>query len=426
MHREGRVAAVLAVMIAACAVPTAAQAGPRWGIPEAVSKPGILVGSAYPTLGTDGCALVTWAQGKRDWTRTLRPWVAVRRPGAASFARPRRVGPRGSFAAAEIAEDENVAIVVRGSRGKPVRARLHSPLTRFGPWVTVARRAPGFSLDVARDGTAAIAWRTSRGLRASVREPGGEFGPAIAPVRSIAWRVDVAAGGGVVVASQRSGGRARDRRVFVSTRPPGAPFFGPPEPVPPTRWSELAAATITDDGRAVVLAEEEKRDDGTAIRASTAAAGGGFSVPRRISRGWSSVWPSLGADLSGRVVAVWDRIRGGGRFAGPEWAAYAPGAGWSTPERIPRAREMSIASFDISGSGAWALGIHDVRRRRQVLRAAIAPAGGSIGRPERITVARNARALVSPIVAINDAGEAIAAWAPRFLERGRIFISNRA
>jgi len=414
------------LLLALCLAP-AAVAAPPWSKPQALSAKGHVWSDPLAVLGEDGYGVVTWTGDLPGRRLAPRPLLAERLPGDARFTRGRPIGPRDwSMAGLGIAEEEALTFhsIWRYNRG--IRIRTHSsdgtlgPLQRLGP-----RRIRGFALDVARDGTAVAAWTGRRGVRASIRSPGGDFGPPIAIVdeRRVDFGVAAATGGGAVVVWQRYGRRIGDGRAYASIRPPGGLAFEQPRRLPGTRDLQLWSTAINDVGE--VVATFENHTELIAVAASVKAAIGPFDSPAELGVGHFNLSPVVDADSSGRFVAAWDRLTWRFGNLSPQVSTYTDAVGWSGP-RPASPRGMSMWSFDLSPAGTVGLGIYDVRRRRQILRASIQPPGAPMSKAERIKLVNGkAKWLITPVVAVDDDAGAVAAWATGLIRPARVFVSSR-
>jgi len=413
-----------ALLLAACVAPSAVAA-PPWSEPTAISPGGYLWFTPGAAVGEDGYAVVTWTGGPREPRRTMRPWLAARLPGEQAFEPRRSIGPRRSEVFGPyLAEDEGTSFHAVWRRGRLLRIREHSADGTLGPPERIGpRRVLGFAFDVAPDGSAVVAWRVKPGLRASLRPPGGDFGPPVRFVdeRRLSYGVAAAPNGGAAVIWQRYSSGA-DRRGYAAIRRPGGATFGQPRRLPRTGRLQLGASAINDDGEVVVMSEDHT--ELIAVAASVKPAVGPFGSPANLGKGFFNLFPFVRADASGRFVASWDRLgRGFGNF-GPQVASYNDGAGWSSPVTASP-RGMSMSSFDLSPAGTIGIGISDVRRRRQVLRASIQPPGEPMSKAERITVDQTLDELVTPWVAVDDDGGALATWGTSIFAPGRVLVSSR-
>lgn len=220
-------------------------------------------------VGPSGLAVIAWLSRSSDGTSTIRAtvrrrgaWEAPRRlstPDAGGFDVDRcpevAIGSTGEVVVAwtrEIPEPATaVEVTVRGPDGRWSRPRVLSDL---------AASQPRLAID--GSGTAVVVWRALGSIHVATRPRGGEFGPATSLDPRVTQddfpELAVSAAGHAVVVWERRIA-PRTIRVIASVRPPGG-GFGPARPIsPPHRvrieltFPELAPqVAVGDDGRAIV------------------------------------------------------------------------------------------------------------------------------------------------------------------------------
>jgi RTX calcium-binding nonapeptide repeat (4 copies) len=165
---------------------------------------------------------------------------------------------------------------------------------------------------------------------------------------------------------------------------------------------------IASDGSGnVVVAWRELDDDGSAIRAAFRPAGGAWTSPQRISEPAAATEsPKLAMDRLGNAVAVWQRSNGHDSVV---QAAVRPAGGdWGAAQDLSRPGEAAF-SADVAiragrATAVWmALG-----DRHTAIQTSSRAIDGAWASPQTISgPIGNASA---PVVAVDEAGGAAAAW----------------
>jgi hypothetical protein len=426
--------AILALAIGAAGAGTAGAGDPAQWTEPARLDPGkhFLRSSPQVDLGDEGYAVAGWDRGfepispaerrKRGLPPALdRPQsiVAVRLPSEEAFSTPDRIAPgRTSNLRFGVAEDEGVAVLVWHRDGVGIQARTHSPETGFGPIQTIADDAkPYFNFDIARDGSAVLAWRQGGKLRLSFREPGGDFSePELGPMKN-AWVVSAAVNGGVALGIGRN-------RISASVREPGESDFSEEQVIPGI--SGIVSGPhiqLADDGTAAVLGDVE--DHGKfAILASTRPPGGEFGDAESITANRNGSFPEMDSDASGRIIAVWTRYSRMGHAVSPKVSIHD--GDWSEPEFVA-SPTASYSSLDVAPSGVSIVGVEGLSdlpyldALASVSNDAIEFAGA-----EEIEMHSARNESIQHDVAVNDAGEAIAVWPSDPFDPTRVLVASRA
>jgi hypothetical protein len=149
-------------------------------------------------------------------------------------------------------------------------------------------------------------------------------------------------------------------------------------------------------------------DAGSAVRTAVRPAGGDWSAPEDLSV-LNGRTPQLAMNAAGDAVAVWTGFDGVDDEV--TWAAVRPAGGdWSAPEQLPVEDEVDgffpQVAIDASGNAIVVWQRFDLSD--DVVQAAVRTAGGDWSAPDVLSApAENAR---SPRIAMNAAGDAVAAW----------------
>ena len=425
--------ALLVVAIGAAGAGTAGAGGPAtWTEPASLdAEKHFMRSSPQVDLGDEGYAVVGWDRGfepispaerrKRGSApnpEPLRSMVSVRLSSEETFSTPERIAPgRNSNLRFGVAEDEGISVLAWHRQNVGIQARTHSPETGFGPVQTIAEDAkPYFNFDVARDGSAVLAWRQGGKLRLSFRAPGGDFSePELGPMKN-AWFVSAAVDGGAALGIGRN-------RISASVREPGESSFSEPDVIPGIRGIVAGPRIqLSDDGTTAILGDVEDRGD-FSILASVRPPGGEFGEAESITGSRDGSFPEVDSDASGRIIAVWTRYGHGGHAVSPKVSVYD--GGWSAPGFVA-SPAASYSSLDVAPSGVSIVGVDGLEDLpftdvlASVSNDAIEFAGSEEIEPH---AARNE--LVLHDAAINDAGEAVSVWAGNPFEPSRVVISSR-
>jgi hypothetical protein len=165
---------------------------------------------------------------------------------------------------------------------------------------------------------------------------------------------------------------------------------------------------IASDGSGNVIAVwREVAGNTSAIGAAFRPAGGAWSSPRRISEPAAATEsPRLAMDALGNAVAVWQRSTGHDSVV---QAAVRPAGGdWSDPQNLSGPGEVAFnADVAIRASRATAVWMA-LGDRHTAIETSSRAIDGAWGPAETISGAIGNAS--SPVVKVDDAGEAVAAW----------------
>jgi hypothetical protein len=149
-------------------------------------------------------------------------------------------------------------------------------------------------------------------------------------------------------------------------------------------------------------------DLGGAIRTAVRPAGGDWSAPEDLSVENGRA-PQLAMNAAGDAVAVWSGFDGVDDEV--TWAAMRPAGGdWSAPEQLPVADETDgfFPKVVIDEAGTAIATWERLDLSYDVVEAAVRTSGGDWSAPDELsTPAENG---LSPRIAMNAAGSAVAAW----------------
>ena len=223
--------ALLAAMLLALALPSAAAADPPWTPPQNVSSPSIFPGPLLGAVaGADGRALAFWNAQDTIGEPILHWRVASRAPGAAAFG-PQQTAPADLFGLTAYGNNRTLAGFQRQigplQEGRTkLQVRFGRTTGTFGHATTIADDKflvrPAIAANASGD--AALAWFADRGVSndrvlVSLRRAGGSFGHPIRLAEGRIRSVAVAVGpeGQVLVAWDARGTiRARFRRSMTT------------------------------------------------------------------------------------------------------------------------------------------------------------------------------------------------------------------
>ena len=217
------------------------------------------------------------------------------------------------------------------------------------------------------------------------------------------------AGNAIAAWYREAGGTAT---VQAATRPPGGAWTAPidlsaPGPALTTQQTETPPLelAVNESGDAVAV---WSRSDGSnvIVQASVRPAGGNWSTPADLSEeGEDALWARVALDDNGSATAVWSRSDGSNPII--QAATRAANGSWSMPEdlsvvgttsRIPRVAADDAGNVTV----IWSRIIPSI-----VVQAAVRPHGGGWAPAVDISAAGTGGL---PDLAVGGAGRAVAVW----------------
>jgi PKD domain len=275
-------------------------------------------------------------------------------------------------------------------------------------WIPRADLSPAGAFPrvaVSASGDAVAVWEHSDGnnfiVQAATRRPGERF--SIGP--------DLSAPGSDARAPQAAldeAGNAivvwvRAGVVQAVMRPAGGRFSAPANLSSPGAQSPDLA--VDRSGNAVVVWAQA----GGLIKAVTRPAGGSFSAPVDLSAmGVSAEKPQVAIDAAGGAIAAWRRVAG--TSSAIQRAIRPAGGGFSAPADLsPPTGQADTPALAMDEAGNAVAAWQQRFGSDLVIVGASRPAGADFAAPEPLSeTGRNAS---SPAVAIGAAGNAVVAWA---------------
>jgi hypothetical protein len=169
-----------------------------------------------------------------------------------------------------------------------------------------------------------------------------------------------------------------------------------------------SAPRITSDGSGNVVAIwREAEGDTSAIRAASRSESGSWSSPHRISipaAGTES--PRVAMDRLGNAVAVWQRSAG--RDSVVQAAIRPAGGTWSEPQNLSEPDDVAFNADVAARAGKMTAVWTVLRDRRTIIKSSSRTVGGSWAAAQ--TISGPVGGASGAVVAVDDQGEAVAAW----------------
>lgn len=275
--------------------------------------------------------------------------------------------------------------------------------------------APRIALDAAGDAVAV--WRRFNGadyvIQTATRPAGGSWSAPVdlsAPgeeAQSPQLALD-AAGDAVAVWTRFNGAESGTRSVVQSAfRPAGAAWSAPADLSAADRNAELPQVGIDGSGSAVAI---WRSFDGNnfVVQAASRPAGGGWDGPVDLSAtGHDGMDPRLALDSAGEATAVWSRFNGAKPAHSVIQAASRPAGGaWSGPVDVSDpAQNAQTPAVAIDAGGAVTAVWSRFDGSDYIVQAAERPPGGSWGAAADLSA--TGRSSVTPDVAVNASGAAV-------------------
>lgn len=330
--------------------------GGSFGAPVTLSPPGVVANDLDAAIDAKGDAVVAWTGGDAAAAPILQ---ASTRPAGATFGPAVTVSDPDIVGRPEVGMSDTGEIVMAWPSFPPLAAETvemtsirPSAEGAFGPPTPLPGSVGDGALDVAPDGTAVIAWRfvddqAMGQAAASVRDPGGSFGP-VAVLSSLPDGVTdprAAAGpnGSATVVWERyvrdESDRADPIAVQAATRAPGSEFSAGADVNPAGTIARHAALDTDPRGRTTVAWSE----DDARIRAATRPFRGTFGAPVTITAGDGLI--RLASDAAGDTAMA--LVRFDARVLAtvrPNGGAFAPPTAVSDPTLFAGVASIGVGS----------------------------------------------------------------------------------
>jgi hypothetical protein len=330
-----------------------------------VARLGMLAACALTVVAVVVAAATTMAADGNDGSvpAALTDRVLVADGG---FGVPRLIAA-GAHGVACVSGDRDVLSFGRyADRRREATAAGPSVIAGDGaPRKLLGRQVYCSELATASDGTAIVAGQSARGVVASVRRPGGDFGRArLISADSYVEDLSVAAarGGWTAVAWQRSSSARSTLRLRI-TAPDGSARSGSIA-TSKRGGSPLNASSVAVDGAggAIVATTRGEQFERTDVLASVVAPGATPGSARRIGRGVQAadidyeVAPvAVATDPDGHIVASWVSA------SGLVTATGTTRAGLDAPRHVRERGAAGSPVVRVNGTGAAIVAYGDLR-----------------------------------------------------------------
>ncbi|HMN98527.1 MAG TPA: PKD domain-containing protein [Miltoncostaeaceae bacterium] len=313
------------------------------------------------------------------------------------------------------------AVVAYRDAGGTISAAVRDDVA--GAWsapvaLTASPVPAGVVVRVAIDaaGDAVAAWNTSGGaIEAAARPAGGAWGSAEVLCTTCdkpALAID-ADGNAVAAWVRASRGESRIRPAapgFVSAW--GGATWSTPTNVTPIQ-PQLAM-----DGRGTTLMVFRDQVGANISAIARPGAGGAFSLgaswsaPQVLSVPGENVdQPQVAMDGSGDAVVAWRHVSGPATVQAVSRAADDPWSGWTAPQNLlVTASPVSGPQVTANAAGDVAVTWEQATATAAMASVRPASAGATAAFPAASELASGAAAVVGPVVALDPAGNALAAW----------------
>jgi hypothetical protein len=436
-----RVPTALAVAVAVVLLPAAsALAAPAWLPAAAIPGEVTPAREAQVAFGADGTLVVVW-HGGAGGSETIN--TATRPPGGSFGAIDTLAGPAVGIGSPRVALDGQGTTLVTWGRLGGAEYSVRPPGGAFSAAASLplpAGENVGSAVEVVFDaqGNALAAWVGSRprlgggydvSLRASVRPPGGSFGPPDSldsgfenaeAIGTSTFHLNslsvTSAGAGDLIASWQRvccifGSETSTIRTAV--RPPGGPFNPTDTLASGVTGTDVGGPQVAGSaqGAATVIWSKMLTATTGNVSSCTRPPGGSFAgcaIENVSGDGTPTQFARVGVDAQGNAVAAWIRKLpvGTGSYA-VQTSGRAAGAGPWTPlgTFAETGVDFTQPALAVSPQGAalvaWRRGTERIEGASRVAGAAFGPSqplSASVGNP------------VFPDVAMDPAGNGAAAW----------------
>lgn len=352
----------------------------------------------------EGAAAVTFRFPEES---SSAPFFAALRPADGVFGHSTRLTPRGAIAADVALGPGDAAVAAWTAKGGAVRVSFREAGGKWGPPRTLATHGADANAAIDSHGGALVVWtHPGHRMRSAARPPGGPWQPARdLPDPGVVQALELDAAGDALVLALRDGS------ARASYRPAGG-SFGSDQLVADVRSYDRPRLAMNEAGDAV--AAFPTVDGGVAE--SRRPAGGEFGPPVTVMAGpppsgyveTASTVDDVALGGDGSAVVVWTVRTFSDDFGDTVrvLAADAPAGGsFGKPVRLSTpARPGYDAGTAIDASGDAVIAWGDPRFS---VHAIYRPAGASFGAPLRLVGPRLGGV---PDVSIDDGGRATAAW----------------
>lgn len=319
---------------------------------------------------------------------------------------------------------EAVAVWERSNGGRDiVEASIRPPGGSFSIPVKVSRSGFGGSFpQVAVDdvGGAIAVWRHVDGkssvVQSAMRPAGGRFSAPVTlstdGLNAYLPQVAMNAAGDQIVVWQSESGRGFGSFVVqAAVRQVGGRFSAPVTVSTAGQDGEGPQAAIDRDGDATVIWQGSAAGGATTTTAQAVEhpAGGTFSDPVTLSApGQDIALPQIAMSGAGETFAIWQRSLPGGKTA-IQVVQRPVGQAFSLPSTLTAVNEPSVSpQIAIDDAGNAVAVWEGANAGNSTVQAAVRPAGGRFSAPATLSVPR--RNASSPQVAIDETGGAVAVW----------------
>lgn len=420
--RSTRLAPLIALTaLAFLLLPSAAHAAAGWQPPFTLSAAGQDADEPALAIDRGGNALVLWRRFGPEYGIQ-----AALRPAGGDFAASETISSRGADPQLGF-DGRGEATAVWLGRGGPggcavcVEASVRPPGGAFGPAQSVPASGADLQLAVDRAGNALVLARhpggSTKQIRSSFRPAGGRFGPrrVLSGGLSSSPRVGFGRPGEAVAIWSRGvrihSAFSRRRGVFGKSRHVGA--------------GDLPSLAVDRRGNALAVWRSGVFPKGH-VKVAFRPAGGRFGRPRTLAGPDSGDETDVAFDRRGNALAIWWRRNRNGNNSRVQ-AAYRPAGGRfgkarTLSRRAARAGEPKVA-FDRRGNALaawWLAGRGDAITQVQ---AAYRPVGRRFGRSR--TIGQAAEQAGDLRLAFGPRGDALAVWEELELESSLLPSSSR-
>jgi hypothetical protein len=255
-------------------------------------------------------------------------------------------------------------------------------------------------LAVAPAGGAVLGWHTRETSGALYRSPSGAIerttGSGVVPSGEDLHTVAIGEDGTAVDVSSTI-----DGAVTVKVRPPGG-RWGPERGLGITQGADAA---VVEDGTVFVAFSPPTFESGLPLRVGRRSPSGDWSFEELPSTRHAT-FARLAAG-GGVVLAVWREV---GEFGARTMSSVRRDGAWQSPQQIAAVSTPSSLALDHRGNALAIWGEFNDAEDTRAVYAARRPAGGSWSDPHLLDSGAPSGDSEGPQVAVDEAGNALAAW----------------